>query len=82
MLAKCANPDCSEHLRGNDFLPRSHSRYTNHRCMSDSGSAPALLLVITSREHVIVATLRSQTSGGNCAMMGAVCGEKCRVFGR
>jgi hypothetical protein len=47
MLAKCANLDCSEHLRGNDFLPRSHSRYTNHRCMSDSGSAPALLLVIT-----------------------------------
>ena len=47
MLAKCANPDCSEHPRGNDFLPRSHSRYTNHRCMSDSGSSPALLLVIT-----------------------------------
>jgi hypothetical protein len=47
MLAKCANPDCSEHLPGNDFLPRSHCRYTNHRCMSDSGSAPALLLVIT-----------------------------------
>jgi hypothetical protein len=59
MLAKCANPDCSEHLARERFSTSLPLQIYKSPLMSDSGSAPALLLVITittarARSHITI----------------------------